>query len=157
MVVVNRNDSRPFTTKDGSEVRSILDTSNAPVRNQSLAEATLPPGESTDGHRHRTAAGRGTGKGADVSTIRAEVTIHGRVQGVGFRYATVEQAERLGLTGWVRNTWEDTVEACFEGDEPDVKEMVDWCRRGPMMARVERLDVDYGDATGEFAGFRVTG
>jgi mannose-6-phosphate isomerase-like protein (cupin superfamily) len=52
MIVVNRSESRPFVTKDGSEVRSLLDSSNAPVRNQSLAEATLPPGGSTDGHRH---------------------------------------------------------------------------------------------------------
>ena len=52
MIVINRDDSRPFVTKDGSEVRSIIDRSNAPVRNQSLAEATLPPGASTEEHRH---------------------------------------------------------------------------------------------------------
>ena len=52
MIVVNLNDSRPFITRDGSRIRSILDRTNAPVRNQSLAEATLPPGSATDGHRH---------------------------------------------------------------------------------------------------------
>lgn len=52
MIVININDSKPFTTKDGSTVRSVLDHSNAPVRNQSLAEATLPPGTSTTKHRH---------------------------------------------------------------------------------------------------------
>jgi len=52
MIVVRRNKSTPFITKDGSEIRAILDRTNAPVRNQSLAEATLPPGGATEGHRH---------------------------------------------------------------------------------------------------------
>ncbi len=52
MIVANLHDSKPFTTKDGSEVRSILDRANAPVRHQSLAEATLPPNGSTSKHRH---------------------------------------------------------------------------------------------------------
>ena len=52
MIVVNLNDSKPFVTKDGSQVRSILDRTNSPVRNQSLAEATLPPGGSTKKHCH---------------------------------------------------------------------------------------------------------
>ena len=52
MTVINLNDSQPFITRDGSRIRSILDRTNAPVRNQSLAEATLPPGAATKGHRH---------------------------------------------------------------------------------------------------------
>jgi mannose-6-phosphate isomerase-like protein (cupin superfamily) len=52
VIIINLNDSPPFTTKDGSQIRSILDASNSPVRNQSLAEATLPPGASTAAHRH---------------------------------------------------------------------------------------------------------
>ena len=52
MIVVNTNDSAPFVTKDGSQIRSILDRTNAPVQHQSLAEATLPPGASTGAHRH---------------------------------------------------------------------------------------------------------
>jgi len=52
VIVVNLNDGLPFITKDGSRIRSILDASNSPVRNQSLAEATLPPGTSTTKHRH---------------------------------------------------------------------------------------------------------
>jgi mannose-6-phosphate isomerase-like protein (cupin superfamily) len=50
--VVNRNSSTPFITKDGSEIRSILDRTNSSAANQSLAEATLPPGAATDPHRH---------------------------------------------------------------------------------------------------------
>jgi len=50
--VVNRNQSAPFITKDGSEIRSILDRTNSSATQQSLAEATLPPGGCTESHRH---------------------------------------------------------------------------------------------------------
>ena len=53
MEVRNRNEQKPFTTKDGSAIRSLLDLSNAPVKGQSLAEATLPPGGSTERHHHK--------------------------------------------------------------------------------------------------------
>lgn len=53
MIVRNLASQKPFITKDGSEIRSILDAANAPVRNQSLAEATLPAGASTDRHHHK--------------------------------------------------------------------------------------------------------
>ena len=52
MEIVNRNASKPFTTKDGSEIRSILDRTNSSASHQSLAEATLPPGAATEAHRH---------------------------------------------------------------------------------------------------------
>ena len=54
MIVQNLSSQKPFITKDGSQIRSILDSTNAPVRNQSLAEASLPSGTSTQGHYHRT-------------------------------------------------------------------------------------------------------
>jgi len=53
MIVENLSSQKPFATKDGSRIRSILDLSNAPVANQSLAEATLPPGGTTQRHHHR--------------------------------------------------------------------------------------------------------
>lgn len=92
-----------------------------------------------------------------MGKIRATVTIHGRVQGVGFRFTTVGRASDLGLAGWVRNTWDRTVEAVFEGDEEDVRAMVRWCQRGATFAHVSRVDTQYSDATGEFTGFHVTG
>lgn len=54
MHIVQRNGSQPFITKDGSTIRSLLDLSNAPVKNQSLAEATVPPGTATEPHRHQS-------------------------------------------------------------------------------------------------------
>jgi len=92
-----------------------------------------------------------------MAKLRAEVTVRGRVQGVAFRFCACDEAAALRLAGWVRNTWEGTVEAVFEGDEQDVRAMVAWCRQGPPSARVTKLDVAYGEATGEFTGFRVTG
>ena len=92
-----------------------------------------------------------------MAKTRAHVVIHGRVHGVGFRFSTCDKAEHYGLTGWVRNTWDRTVEAVFEGEETDVKDMVEWCRRGPMLAHVTKLELEYSAATGEFREFRVTG
>jgi mannose-6-phosphate isomerase-like protein (cupin superfamily) len=54
MIVQNLASQKPFTTLDGSQIRSILDRTNAPVQNQSLAEASLPPGVATERHHHKT-------------------------------------------------------------------------------------------------------
>ena len=68
------------------------------------------------------------------------VRIEGRVQGVGFRASTREQARRVGVAGWVRNCPDGAVEAVFEGTAEQVAAMVDWCRQGPRWARVERVE-----------------
>lgn len=67
-------------------------------------------------------------------------TIHGRVQGVGFRSWTVKNARKLGLTGWVRNTQEGTVEALFCGEPHAVEAMIEGCADGPLAAKVERVE-----------------
>lgn len=81
--------------------------------------------------------------------------ISGRVQGVFFRAETRETARGLGLSGWVRNTRDGRVEAVFEGNRQDVEQMVRWCKKGPGAARVDHVDVDYGDYSGEFDSFSV--
>ena len=82
--------------------------------------------------------------------------MHGFVQGVGFRFA-IERAARLrGVSGWVRNRADGTVEAVFEGEREDVEALVDFCRQGPRGAEVERVDVA-ADSPEGLAGFRVTG
>jgi acylphosphatase len=85
--------------------------------------------------------------------IRAHVLISGRVQGVGYRYATVNIANRLGLTGWVRNLPDDRVEAVFEGSKEVVDEMVGWCHVGPSAAMVTNVVVEY-EAPEELRGFQ---
>ena len=77
-----------------------------------------------------------------------DVTVTGRVQGVSFRYYTREEATRLGVAGWVANEPDGTVSGHFEGEQDAVDALVDWCRTGPRLARVERVDVRPGDDEG---------
>jgi len=77
--------------------------------------------------------------GGDVRTVR--VRIVGRVQGVGYRYWTERVAGELGLSGWVRNRRDGTVEAVFSGAPDDVAEMIERCRAGPPSAQVTSVDV----------------
>jgi acylphosphatase len=74
----------------------------------------------------------------DRKTLRASIT--GRVQGVWYRAWTIEQATARGLTGWVRNRRDGSVEALFSGPAAMVDDMVAACRNGPKMARVERVE-----------------
>jgi acylphosphatase len=79
------------------------------------------------------------------------LTIHGRVQGVGFRESMRWQAERLGVTGWVRNRRDGTVEAVVAGTPDALAEILRWAHRGPPAATVTRVVVAETDGT--FAGF----
>ena len=89
-----------------------------------------------------------------MSEARARVVIHGRVQGVFFRAETRDRARSLGLDGWVRNAGDGSVEAVFEGDRDRIESMLVWCRRGPALAQVDSVDVDWETPTGE-RGFAV--
>ena len=74
--------------------------------------------------------------------IRKRVVAKGDVQGVFFRDSTRDEAERRGVTGWVRNRDDGAVEAVFEGEGDDVQALVDICRGGPGQASVEDLEVN---------------
>lgn len=71
---------------------------------------------------------------------RVRVLVSGLVQGVFFRESTRRTAERLGLRGWVRNLTDGRVEGVFEGPEEPLRRMVDWCRKGPPSAEVQRVE-----------------
>jgi acylphosphatase len=90
-----------------------------------------------------------------MSNMSARVVIHGWVQGVYFRAFTRDEAALLGLTGWVRNRRDGTVEAYFEGEKNQVEKMVQWCHRGSPRSRVEKVDLTYGEYTGQFEDFQV--
>ncbi len=90
-----------------------------------------------------------------MAIARLRVLVSGRVQGVGFRYATYREATRLNLSGWVRNLPDGRVEAAFEGEEDAVRELGEWCREGPIGARVRRVDVFSEAPTGEAGGFQI--
>ena len=76
------------------------------------------------------------------ATTRAHVWVSGTVQGVFFRASTAEEANRLGVSGWVRNLPDGRVEAVFEGTESSVDAAVEWCRRGPERAAVTAVVVE---------------
>ncbi len=81
------------------------------------------------------------------------LVISGRVQGVGFRYSMAEEAERLGVTGWVRNRRDGTVEAVIDGQDAVVEALLAWARRGPPSARV--TDVTITEMEGSFERFEM--
>ncbi len=84
--------------------------------------------------------------------VARRLVAHGRVQGVWFREGMRLEAERLAITGWVRNRLDGTVEAVVQGTPAAVEAIVAWARRGPDHAHVTRLDV-LDTPGGEFAGF----
>lgn len=77
--------------------------------------------------------------------LQARLSISGRVQGVGYRDWAVAKGQRLGLTGWVRNRTDGSVEALVVGDDEAVGKMIEACRRGPTLARVDSVDVEQVD------------
>jgi acylphosphatase len=87
---------------------------------------------------------------------RAQITVTGRVQGVFYRASARDEAERLGLTGEVRNLPDGGVELIAEGEQAVLEELIAWCRSGPPLAQVEEVAVRWLEATAGFASFRVT-
>ena len=88
-----------------------------------------------------------------MADIAVRVIIAGRVQGVGYRYWTVAEAERLGLDGWVRNREDGTVEALFAGPAAAVRDMIVACRTGPRFAAVADI-AEFAADPPEIRGFR---
>jgi acylphosphatase len=86
---------------------------------------------------------------------RLHAVVEGRVQGVGFRYFVVEKAQALGLTGWVRNRLDDTVEVTAEGERPALDQFLALLHRGPRAALVTRVKADWQETSGEFNRFTV--
>jgi acylphosphatase len=82
------------------------------------------------------------------------VVVQGQVQGVGFRYAVARAARSRGVSGWVRNRGDGTVEAVFEGEPDAVESLVRLCRDGPRGAEVDQADVVEEDTEG-LTGFDI--
>lgn len=85
--------------------------------------------------------------------VRAHLIIEGLVQGVSYRASTVEAAKTAGVYGWVRNNPNGAVEAVLEGEEENVNRLIKWCRTGPPMARVERVNLSWEPFKNEFDDF----
>lgn len=88
-------------------------------------------------------------------TSKLHLFIEGRVQGVGFRYATHAQACALGLTGWVRNCADGRVEAEFYGPKHRLESILTWCEHGPQGASVSSAKASWGETDDPPATFRV--
>jgi len=86
---------------------------------------------------------------------RVILKIYGRVQKVFFRDSTRRKARKLGLTGWVSNEPNRIVKVVAEGEEKKLEELIKWCYNGPIIARVEKIDIDWQEATGQFEGFEI--
>ena len=81
--------------------------------------------------------------------------VEGRVQGVGFRYSAYLEAQRLGLTGWVRNTGSGAVEALAEGKHQHLEAFLSWLRRGPPRAQVASVRYEFRPARGNYRIFSI--
>ena len=86
---------------------------------------------------------------------KIHIIVQGRVQGVGFRYHTHLAATRAGLTGYVQNLPDGTVEIEVEGERRALNTFLEWVRQGPPAAEVTKLDMTSSSATGEFIDFRI--
>ena len=88
-------------------------------------------------------------------TVRLQARVFGRVQGVNFRYYTHREANAQGLTGWVANRFDGSVEVVAEGERAALRRLLTFLHRGPPSSRVDRVDAEWGESTGEFDRFRV--
>jgi acylphosphatase len=87
--------------------------------------------------------------------VRAHVVVSGRVQGVYYRSYAADEARALAIKGWVMNVPGGDVEAVFEGEREAVDEMIAWCWQGSPSSRVDKVEVTWEEATGEYGGFDV--
>ncbi len=84
-----------------------------------------------------------------------KIRIHGRVQGVGFRYAARDEARKHEIRGFARNDPNGTVFIEAQGDEKDLKVFLAWCRKGPWAAKVEKVEEELIDEMGNFTDFLI--
>ena len=89
-----------------------------------------------------------------LEKIRAHVIVSGKVQGVGYRFSTVNKAKQVGVSGWVRNLLDSRVEAVFQGTQEQVDAMIRWCYQGSPASVVKDVLVEYEQPEG-IQGFDV--
>jgi len=87
---------------------------------------------------------------------RVHLVISGDVQGVFFRHHTNKEANKLGLTGFVRNLPNGNVEVIAEGKEQNLKELIKFCKKGSEGANVDKVQIEYQEAKNEFNTFSIT-
>ena len=88
---------------------------------------------------------------------RVHAIVRGDVQGVGFRYFVADHARDAGLSGWVRNLPDGSVECVVQGEKDAVDGLLDLLRRGPTSAEVANVEVDWQEARADLDGFQIRG
>ncbi len=86
---------------------------------------------------------------------KATIIVSGVVQGVYYRHSTKVKADELGLTGYVRNLIDGSVEVVAEGEEENVERLIEWCKQGPRGARVDHIDVEWDEPSSGFEDYSV--
>ena len=89
------------------------------------------------------------------SIKRIHIVIYGIVQGVNFRFSTRQEAQRLGLKGWVRNRKDGSVEAVAEGSDDEISKFISWCHTGPQMAKVTNVVIKEVTASSKLGDFTI--
>lgn len=88
-------------------------------------------------------------------TKQVILKIYGRVQGVFFRDFTRRKARKLGLNGWVSNDFDGTVKVVAQGEEENLNQLIKWCYNGVRFARVDKIDIEWQEITGQLDDFEI--
>ena len=91
----------------------------------------------------------------EIRKVRAHIFVSGRVQGVFFRDSTRRIAEELDIFGWVKNSNNSRVEAVLEGEKEIIEKLIEWAKKGPVLARVNGIEIEWQDYKGEFKNFEI--
>ena len=88
-------------------------------------------------------------------SARVSLKIFGQVQGVFYRNTAKTEAEKLGLFGWVSNKDDGSVELVVEGEKEKLEQLIDWCKKGSFLAKVNDIKIEWQDYAGEFKSFEI--
>lgn len=92
-----------------------------------------------------------------MGNIKIQIFVTGKVQGVGYRLYIATKAQNLGITGWIKNNSDGSVEGVFEGEEDLLKKIIEWCKEGPPFAQVDNVEVYSYSYNGTFKDFKIMG
>jgi acylphosphatase len=87
--------------------------------------------------------------------MQANITIKGLVQGVFFRAHGQKEAQRLGLSGWIKNNPDGSVSASIQGSRQAIENFIKWCKEGPKAAKVGSVNVEWMDEVKRLEGFEI--
>ena len=102
-----------------------------------------------------TTSSRSSPRSEQAPKTRAHIFVSGRVQGIFFRENTKNKAQELRVSGWVRNLSDGRVEAVFEGEKEKIEKIIEWAKRGPILAKVNGLEAEWEEYQGEFNNFEI--